>query len=386
MRMYSYILFLLLISSGTKVRAQDISVSLFHEHHAKSLLFSCVSGQYLVMSENDTLGHCSKGQQWTVLVLRDSLFAKDRQGAWHAVKDIGFFGQGDEDVMGIKLFAPVMKSGEYEGDFHVSGKFNGMQVLNIIPLEKYIEGVTETEAGPSCPLEYYKVQAILSRTFSIKNIQRHQDEGFNLCDGIHCQAYKGKCKWNVDVEIGTEVSEGIILCDQDSVPLNAAYHSNSGGETQGAGAVWLKEEAYLRPVLDPFSLGQKNAVWKKSIAANEWFSYLNNHGFKFEKVIDTLSYEALLIHREKYYVVEEDTIPYRLIREDMDLRSSFFDILYQDGEFLFKGRGYGHGVGLSQEGAINMARKGYHHTEILNYYYYEVMLVDSRLLKKHYFR
>ena len=64
-------------------------------------------------------------------------------------------------------------------------------------------------------------------------MERHLEEGFNLCDGVHCQAYKGRHIWNEDVEIGTEVTSGLVICDLDTVLINPVYHSNSGGETVG---------------------------------------------------------------------------------------------------------------------------------------------------------
>jgi stage II sporulation protein D len=78
--------------------------------------------------------------------------------------------------------------------------------------------------------------------------------------------------------------------------------------------------------------------------------------------------------------VDKNKIEYKKIREDWNLKSTFFSVVYNDVSYLLKGKGYGHGVGLSQEGAINMARKGYHYTEILNFYYYDIHLINYHLL------
>ncbi len=91
---------------------------------------------------------------------------------------------------------------------------------------------------------------------------------------------------------------------------------------------------------------------------------------------DTLTFQCDQRHRMKHYIVGTDTLEFNVIREDWNLKSAFFSVFYHDANFILMGKGYGHGVGLSQEGAINMARKGYHFTEILNYYYHEIMIIN----------
>jgi stage II sporulation protein D len=70
--------------------------------------------------------------------------------------------------------------------------------------------------------------------------------------------------------------------------------------------------------------------------------------------------------RKKYFI---DTLTLRKIREDFNLKSTYFNIATEGDKVIFNGRGYGHGVGLSQEGAIEMAKEGKTFTEILDYYY-----------------
>jgi stage II sporulation protein D len=192
---------------------------------------------------------------------------------------------------------------------------------------------------------------------------------------VHCQAYIGRHLWNEDVEISGEVTDGLVLTDPDSVLLNAAYHSNSGGETRGSGQVWLKEESYLKPVLDRFSLGQSNSRWEKRIPIAEWISYLSRYNILEEDFTDTASLELVQEHRQQVYCPDRDTLMLSDIRRDWQLRSDFFDIVRNGDDLILQGRGYGHGVGLSQEGAMHMARRGYHYTEILNYYYHDIRIV-----------
>lgn len=352
----------------------DLNVSLYHDNLVQSLLFTVVEGHYRAIWDGGEGVPCRAGCSWYLMHRNDSLYFRDPQGNWHRSSGIRFVAK-DPSVFCLKPASPVLDSREYTGDLNVGISMKSLLILNSIGLEPYVMGVTESEAGPACPLEYYKVQAVMCRTFALKNFNRHLEEGFNLCDGIHCQVYKGRNVWNEDVEIGTEVTDGLVLCDEDSVLINPVYHSNSGGETRGAEKAWLKEEPYLRPVLDPFSVGQKNAVWERSMQVRDWLMYLLSYGIRFPEKADTSELEMHMKHRQDYYRVLGDSIPVADIRDDFNYRSDFFDVLVDGDRVRIQGRGYGHGVGLSQEGAIEMARRRYHYTAILKTYYYGVQII-----------
>ena len=145
--------------------------------------------------------------------------------------------------------------------------------------------VTDAETGKAIANAYVGVGEFGDSGGS--NRSRHREEGFNLCDGIHCQAYKGRHVWSEDVEIGAEVTDGLVICDRDTVLINPVFHSNSGGETRGAEKVWLKGESYLKPVLDPFSLGQRNSTWERNMHVRDWLMYLLSYEIRFPANGDT---------------------------------------------------------------------------------------------------
>ena len=87
-----------------------------------------------------------------------------------------------------------------------------------------------------------------------------------------------------------------------------------------------------------------------------------------------------LKHRQDYYLFGQDSLLFSKIRDDFQLRSDYFDVTFVGNQFVLDGRGYGHGVGLSQEGAMEMARKGYHYTAILNYYYHQIQIIHYMFL------
>jgi stage II sporulation protein D len=374
------LVFMMLLTWNGHLYPLDIRIGLFHDHLVKAMLFTPGEGEYRAGTEQGFLGTIPAGESWYVLCQQDSLLIRDHKGYWHHSKQLRFTAPDEFAWFRAKPVLPLVDSREYMTSLLVKVSMNSLLMINEIDLEKYIMGVTETEAGTGRQLEYYKVQAILSRTFAFKNLARHRSEGFNLCDAVHCQAYEGMNRWSEDVEIGTDVTNGLVLVDRDSVLLNAAYHANSGGETRGAEQVWLNGKNYLKPVLDPFSLNQPGARWKRSMPVDEWIRYLRTKGVLIGALKDTSILGMTLGHRENYYRCGRDSLLFSVIREDLGLKSDFFDVKVVGDQVLLDGRGYGHGVGLSQEGAMEMARRGYRYTAILPYYYDQIQIVPYRSL------
>lgn len=371
---YCFLVLILLVPAG-QLFSLDIRIGIFHEHLVNAFLFTSGDGDYHIETDGANLGICPQGESWYVIRQKDSLYIRDHTGCWHQGTNLRFSAPDEYAYFRLKPALPVMDSREYLGDLQVQISMNNLLIINDIDMEKYIMGVTETEAGSRCDLEYYKVQSILSRTFAFKNLARHKTEGFHLCDAVHCQAYKGRNIWNEDVEIGTEVTEGLVLADGDSILLNAAYHANSGGETRGAEEVWLTGKNYLRPVLDPFSLNQPGTKWEKSIPAGDWVNYLQSKGVFIGELQDTSVLEMPLKRRQDYYLFGQDSLLLSVVRDDYQLRSDYFGVYLSGDHIVLDGRGYGHGVGLSQEGAMEMARKGYRYNAIINYYYHQIQVL-----------
>lgn len=358
----------------------DIRIKLYHPHLIKSLMINCSAGNYSFTDNGHESGLLTAGDNIFIRLYQDAIWMRKKDGTWSPATNLLFSPYSDHSTIRIKPSEPILSDREYLGIIEISMIHGHIELINILDLELYIMGVLEAEAGPVAPDDFYKAQAIICRTYAIKNFEKHMSEGFNLCDNVHCQAYKGMHHWNEDIEIAVEVTEGLILIDSDSLPVNAAFHSNSGGETQGSEKIWLNGTPYLKAVLDPFSIGQPNERWQVEISAEDWLDYLKKNGFTLSKKIDYKKYESIQQHRSRYYQVGEDKIEYKKIRDDWNLKSTFFSILYDEDLFLLKGKGYGHGVGLSQEGAMNMARKGYHYTEILNFYYYDIHIINYKHL------
>lgn len=286
----------------------------------------------------------------------------------------------DTGVFEIKSISPDLKSRYYYDDLIIYPQSNSITIVNKIDFEKYIIGVLESEVGLGKSEDFYKVHAIISRTYALKNQYKFIHEGFYLTDLVNCQVYKGNMYKDLTIIDAVKATESLILVDENMDFITASYFSNSGGQTNNVEDVWTKALPYLRSIHDPYSLGGINYDWEKKISKNKWLSYLKK---KYQyPVNDTESLNAALNFkqdiRHKYLIDWVYQIPLTEVRKDWKLKSTYFSI-YDEGEFLsFKGKGFGHGVGLSQEGAMRMIELGYDFLEVLRFYYTDVHLIDMK--------
>ena len=378
---FSMWVILIVLLFHSKGLSADIRIRLFHPSLIKSVMINCSNGSYSLAYHGLEERAINSGDNIFVRANEGKLWMRFKDGGWFQLKDVVLTPKTEKSSLIFKPADPVLQDREYPGTFTVCLVNDHIELVNIVDLEQYLMGVVLSEAGPAVPDGFYKVQAIICRTYAIRNLDKHSSEGFNLCDNVHCQAYKGMHRWNENIEIAVEATRGLIITDFDSVPAIAAFHSNSGGETQGAEKAWLTSVPYLKALLDPYSIGQPNERWEMKVSSEKWLDYLKKNGFTIAKKPDYKRYVFTQQHRGIYYQVGDHKIELRKIREDWNLRSTFFSVVYDNGSFILKGKGYGHGVGLSQEGAINMARKGYHYSDILNFYYHNIHIIDYRLLR-----
>lgn len=364
---------LLLIASS--VQSQNIRIGLFHRHLLEAVSFHCTSGRYDIYGENELIGTLTPGE---IILIRsmDGFIVIDRNGHEPAVfsqMEIRDFTLNSRCF--IKPVNPMASSAPYTGNFSLLISQGFLNIINTMPLDTYISGVVEAEAGPGAPAEFFKVQAVLARTYAIRNFNSHASEGYHLCDDTHCQAFHGISDENPDIQTQVLATHNLILTDPYSRIIVTPYHSNSGGETQRASDLWPGEHPHLQAILDPFSENQRSASWKKTLSMAEWNEYLVSRGIELKGIPP----ENLLIrqnHRAKHFVLKNDTLSLHTIRQDLGLRSSFFSMRLEGDSLVIDGKGYGHGVGLSQEGAMEMARQGYSYTDILNYYFHMIKLLD----------
>ena len=262
----------------------------------------------------------------------------------------------------------------YSGDLECISDLGIMVFINVCDVEKYIAGVVRTEGGPGKKPEYLKSQSVIARTFLYKHFDRHLIDRYNLCDNTHCQAFNGICTDSLIVRAALE-TKGLVVLGRDSSLIISAFHSNCGGETSTSDFVWLSGHSYIKKVIDPYCINSPNATWRKSIPLNEWEAYLKKSGF-VPSGTTPLSYNFSQLTRQNNYRIGSFSLPFGQIRNDLNLKSAFFSVVQEGNSITFKGRGYGHGVGLCQEGAMVMAARGFKYTDIIKFYYSDVIITD----------
>ena len=187
-----------------------------------------------------------------------------------------------------------------------------------------------------------------------------------MCDGVHCQAYKGRAN-QVEVIQGAHNSKSEVVVDSMGNLIETLFHANSGGQTVNAEDVWKNSFSHLIGKQDTFSVGMKAYEWEKYIRLRDWRNYFREKGVNIKD--DSVKNELINFSQKDGRKKTMLGVPLVQIRKDFGLRSTFFDIQPWGGEVKLSGKGYGHGVGMSQEGAINMCDQGYEYWQVLEFYY-----------------
>ncbi len=366
--------FILLLLIDLSIHAQPVKVSIFNDQLIKTVVISAFSGSYTVMGDGKKVMTITEKNPVYVSWLNDKITVFDQTGQAGLFNELKFISSAADAVIKLRPVNPEINHRLYYGNFFVKLDYKRLLIINEVDLELYLAGVVEAECGTGRHSEFYKAHAVISRTYTLKNMAKHSGEGFNLCDGVHCQVYKKLSNDQFIIDAVNSTND-LVMSWQDTALVSATFFSNCGGETENAGNVWLSDVPYLRSVSDPYCTGLRNAHWTKTISIDQWKEYLIKNSIDIFLINDA-QFAFSQPHRMKYYKIGDSQLLLKKIREDWDLKSTFFSIEKQGKDLIFKGRGYGHGVGLCQEGAMQMAKKGKSYTEILNFYYKGIKVVN----------
>jgi len=370
------IFFILFITVVSPVISAKVKIRLFADQSPESAVISVTEGKYELDLFNGEILMVVKGEPVIITKFNGKLAVKKRNVQCFVCDSLIFSGRTGDDSFSLRINGGSYIRQYYSGDLQCFPDLGTLVFINISDVEKYISGVVMTEGGSGKDSEYFKTQAIIARTYMYKYFDKHLADRYNVCDNTHCQAFNGLSS---DTLLNKTVLEtrGLVILDKDSILIISAFHSNCGGETSSSDDVWLSGQPYLKSVSDPYCLTSRNATWQKSLSFDQWVSYLRKSGFT-GKVDDPSVFSFLQESRQANYKTGSFTMPLRTIRSDLKLRSSFFSVFVKGDSILVKGRGYGHGVGLCQEGAMMMAVKGFNWLEIINFYYSGVITSDIK--------
>ena len=366
--MKKYLLLIVLLLAFNIANAEKVTVRLFSNARIELLYVSFDLGLYDLYADNSMLLEPSLGEGMSVEIKPAS------NGVYVSVNgyEYGTFKEvllRATDTACIMCLNPKgVKQRTYEGDLRV-GAFDksSLRIINEVEFETYLAGVVQSEIYGN-QSDIFRVQAMISRTWAMRNMKKHSADGYNFCDYVHCQAYQNRCV-RPDIMLGTMQSSGETIVDADGKLIDTPFHSNSGGETANSEDVWRAALPYLRSVTDTFSLHMRQSDWVKVIPKEKWLNYFSRT-HKLD-VQDPEVKKELLSFTQEHRKAKLLGVPLTRIRTDFGLKSTFFTVTVDEksGDVVLHGHGYGHGVGLSQEGTIRMVGLGISHDSIIRHYY-----------------
>ncbi len=360
---------------------ETVQIRIFAHLRVNSAKVQAAKGVYRLIADNQMIAVMSPTVWFDCFSRNDSVEVMVNGVIVGRYRFIKMVAEVDGELK-IKLTDPEKPVRTYQDHVSFAVMEGALRIVNDIVLDKYIGGVTEAEAGSRTFYEFYKVQAILARTFALAHINKHATEGFCLCDQVHCQAYFGKPR-DLSISKAVDETKGMVVVDDNLNLIIAAFHSNSGGQTANSEDVWGKATPYLRSINDTFSLGMPNSKWTRRMLKDDWLTYLKlKHNFPVDKEEGKRIATNFYQNERKVYLESGGVkVPLKIIRQDFLLKSTYFNVVpLGKDSILISGRGYGHGLGMCQEGAMRMAKLGYSYTEILKFYYKNIQLINLQKL------
>ncbi len=160
-----------------------------------------------------------------------------------------------------------------------------LDIINEIGIEEYLYGVLKREASPKWPEEALKAQAIAARTFALFNMNKYTENGYNVCASTNSQAYGGVNHEDPLTTKAVEATRGLIMVYKGE-PINAVYHSDSGGFTEDSENVWGNYVPYLRSVESKFEeiVSPPHHNWTYTITQDELINKLKQKGYQVDLV------------------------------------------------------------------------------------------------------
>lgn len=285
----------------------------------------------------------------------------------------------------VLVIRPAAKAGElsldgrrYRGALELRHKSGGLTAVNIVPVDGYLRSVVPEEMPVDWPAEAIKAQSVAARSFALASRGRHASEGYDLCTTTHCQLYTGTTAEKSASNAAIKATRGEVLT-YGGKPIEALFHTDSGGMTENSEDVWGSHVPYLRAAKDTPA---KTMPWTKAISRADLERKLAAKGHDIGKArslvlsplaIGRSAKDRTASGRVKTMTVKGTkgtaTLSGTTWRSLLGLKSTLFDAKLAKDMVTFTGYGSGHGLGISQWGAERMAAKGASYAEILHHYY-----------------
>jgi len=270
-------------------------------------------------------------------------------------------------------------SGSYPA--HIERRAGRLFVTVTMPLEEYVAAVLMAESGDFENMESQRAMAVVARTYALRFMGQHAQDGFDFCDTTHCQVFGWKGA-NAAVRAAVNATHGEVLRFEGKL-AQTFYHQNCGGTTAAAREAWpTVTEAYLTFHADTYCAARGVLKWESAIRVADLDRALRAAGLtmpagwsEIEVVSRSESGRAQRLKlsggADGSAPISASTFRFAVDRELgwNKIRSDLYDVRNAGEQVVFSGRGSGHGVGMCQAGAEEMAREGNTYREILSFYY-----------------
>lgn len=318
----------------------------------------------------------------------------------------------------IQLKAPrglLWNGGVYGGPFRLQRDAYGTWALvEQVPLETYLQGVVPHEIGASAPAAAQAAQAVLARTWALANQQRFHIDGYHLCADSQCQVYGDPSQVGSKLRLALDASKGLLLTWKGK-PVHGVYSASNGGVSAGFEEGWgggslpylkaqldgpgSEKKRFPLPIIEGVGLNKlledganlhgaahPRHRWQRRISSQELAALAASA--KLGNVQNLLVQQRGPSGRVVDLLVQGSEGSLNLRRDQIrrrlrQLPSTLFVVVKEEpGVWRFDGAGFGHGVGLSQAGAIELAQKGWSSAQILKYYFPGTVLEKLKSLPR----
>jgi stage II sporulation protein D len=294
---------------------------------------------------------------------------------WVEPSDGGYVFIGDKWYRGRALVVPTS---------------SGLTAVNYVDLEQYLYSVVGGEMPTNWHLEALKAQAVAARSYVLYRRQTSANSVFDVGDTQAWQVYNGIEEETDSTRAAAEATRGQVLTYNGQI-IEAVFHSSSGGYTENVEDVWSNPLPYLRAVQD-YDQNAPVYQWSANFTSDAMRRRITGIG-------DIISFQPLettqrgrVVSMQVVGTAGTRVLSGNEIRNALDLRSTLFSIAPQMGNvasagnavtqptgFQVTGRGFGHGLGMSQWGAYALAQQGYNYQQIVTHYYTNSVLSVIRV-------
>lgn len=264
---------------------------------------------------------------------------------------------------------------QWRGEFTVALEPDGLQAINHLHVEHYLYGIVPKEMPHNWPNDALKAQAVAARTYVLHIKGNNHLMPFDVEATTASQVYGGYDEETLKTNRAVDETRNQVLTHAGRLII-AYFHANSAGYTENARHVWQVDYPYLQGGPDPYSKNIPNSRWRYALSFSTATRKLNQAGLNVGSIQSIRSLQHTQTGRVLEVGVDSETGStvlsanhFRQLLGAKRIKSTFFKFVPTPDGVLVKGKGYGHGVGMSQWGANRMAAAGHTYLEILNHYY-----------------